>query len=230
MSLSRRSRARTVAQLIRKDVYLQRWLSGGALLAGSVALGLVASGSEARFYMGGVLLVTVLIGLGATVAILTVVEERQQQNLPFIMSLPVSIRQYATAKILANLLIFGAIWSVLLAAGLVLILINDQLPNGLVVYAIIILTEILVSTCLILAVAMITQSLPGTLGVMVLGNLFFNGFLFHMLRTPAFAAAAESPSVVWPPEALSLLFAELAGVVLLLGIAYAVSIRRKDVL
>ena len=36
----------------------------------------------------------------------TVVEERNEQTLPFVMSLPISPMEYTTAKILANLLIF----------------------------------------------------------------------------------------------------------------------------
>ena len=223
-------RYRVVARLIRKDCYLHRWLSVGSMGAGIVALGLVASGGAARFYMGCVLLVTVLIALGATLTILSVVEERQEQTLPFIMSLPVSVQQYAAAKILANLLIFGATWSVLLLGALSLILISDKLPNGLVVYALILSGEILLSTCAILAVAMITRSLPWTIGTMIFGNLVFNGVVFQLFRSPTFIAAAESPSVVWPLEALSLLFAELACIALLLTIAYAISTRRKDVL
>ena len=219
-----------VTSLIRKDLYLQRRLSIGALGLGIVALALLTGGGEVRFYMGGVLLATVLIGLGATLAIVTVVEERQYQTLPFIMSLPVSVQQYGLAKILANVLIFGSVWAVLLLGSVSIILIRDDLPDGVTVYAIIVLTEIAASTSLILAVAMATQSMPWTIGTMIGGNLVFNGFVFQMFRTPAFAAAAESPGVVWPPQALSLLLAELAIIAVLLGIAYVVSTRREDVL
>lgn len=224
------SPAATVARLIRKDLYLQRSLYAGALLAGTLALALVASGNAARFYMGCVLLATVLIGYGATTTILSVVEERQQQNLAFIMSLPISVKHYVTAKILGNLLGFAALWSPLLLGALTLILIRDDLPNGLIAYTIIIVGEIVASTSLILTVALITRSLPWTLGIMVLGSLVFNGFIFQIFRTPSFIAAAGSPSAVWSPEALSLLLAELASIVLLLGIAYTLSIRRRDVL
>ena len=41
----------------------------------------------------------------------TVVEERTDQTLPFVMSLPISAAEYTTAKILANLLIFLIPWA-----------------------------------------------------------------------------------------------------------------------
>lgn len=225
-----RSSFSTVRRLVRKDLYLNRWLIAGSWVAAFVALGLLAGGSDTSFFMGGVLLVTVLIGLGAILATHTVVEESQHQTFPFIMSLPVSTRQVAASKILANALGFGSTWSLLLLGALGLIMISDDLSNGLVVYALIILTEVAMSTCLILAVAMATHSLPWTIGVMVCGNLFFNGFLFSLFRTPTFLATAESPNIVWPSEALAMLYTELAGIVLLLGIAYVVSARRKDIL
>lgn len=216
--------------LIRKDLYLHRKLSGAALALGIVALVLLAGGGAARFHMGSVLMITVLVGLGATLAIHTVVEERQHKTLPFIMSLPVSGKQYAAAKIAANVLIFGSVWTLLLLGSLTIILTRGDLPDGLTAYAIIVLTEIAVSNCSILAVAMATQSLPWTIGIMVFGNLVFNGFVFEMFRDPSFAAATESPGIVWPPEALSLLLAEIVGILVLLGIAYVISIRRRDVL
>lgn len=224
------SGTQTVVRLVRKDLYLHRRLGVASLVAGFAALGLLAMGGETSLYMGGVLLVTVLIALGAGLAFLTLIEERQEQTLPFIHSLPVSTRQTAAAKILANLLTFGAVWSVLLVGTLVLILRDDELPDGLVVYAIIVLAEIVLGTCSILLVAMATESVAWTIGATIFGNLLFNGFLFQVLHTPTFLAAAESARVVWPSEALFLLFAELAGIVLLTSLAFAISTRRKDIL
>lgn len=220
----------TTILLLRKDMYLHRWLSWGSILGGILALALMAGRNEAAFHMGAVLMVTVLIAHGAVLIAQAVVEEHQQQTMPFVLSLPVSIKQYIVAKILANLLIFGMIWGSLLLGTLALFLFREALPDGLVVYVLVIFSQILLSTSLMLTVALITRSMPWTIGTMMIGNLVFNGFVFYMFRTEAFRLAAASPSVVWPPEALSLLFTELAAVALLLGIAYGIASRRKDIL
>lgn len=220
----------TVACLVRKDVSLYRWLLAGALAGVLVALVMVASGSAMLFYMGGVLLVTVLIGHGATVVVLSTVEERTKQTQPFVLSLPVSLKQYVSAKILANLLIFGAPWLLALSGSVALVLLSDKLPDGLVAYAAVVATEILMSLCWVLAAGLITRSLPWTIGTMIVFNFGFNGFIFQMFRTAGFAAAAESATIVWPPQAVSLLLAEILGMALALGVAQAVAIRRKDVL
>ncbi len=218
-----------VQQLVFKDLFFLRWAIVGSLPTGIVALGLLASGSGAGYYAGQVLLVTVLIALGALAATLTVVDESKEQTLPFIMSLPVSSRQFAAAKILANALIFGSIWTPLLLGTLVVIQISAHLPNGLTAYAVLILTEIVMSTCLILAVAMVTESLPWTIGAIIFGNLFLNAFFYIVGHLPSFAITAESPTVAWPPDAIALLLAEIVSIVLLLGVAYFVSSRRKDI-
>lgn len=221
---------RTIGRLVAKDIFLHRRLTIGSLVAGFVALALLASRGELTFYLGGVLLVTVLIGHGATLAILSVIEEHQQRTLPFVMSLPVSAPQVAASKILANLSIFGVVWSVLLAGTLTLILRRDDLPDGLLVYALIVALEIFASTCLVFLVAVATRSLPWTIGTMICGNLMFNGFVFYLLRTPAFAAATESSGVAWPATAQAVLLVELASILLLLTLAFLISLRRKDVL
>lgn len=225
-----RAHSNTVWRLILKDVHLQRWNWSGALVAGLLAIGAMALGGGIGLYMGGVLMVTVLVAHGTSLAILTVVEERQQQTLPFILSLPVSRSQHTLAKILGNLLIFGATWGILLAGSLAVVLGSADLPDGLVAYVVLVAVEILVSTCLILSVAMVTQSLAWSIGTMIAGNLVFNGFVFLLFNTPAFVASAESPSVVWPVEVLSLLAIGLACAILALGLAFVISVRRKDVL
>ena len=95
-----------VKLLILKDWYLQRWMILGSLVAGALALAITVSSRKAAFFLGIILLVTVLVAVGAQLAIATVVNERKEQTLAFVMSMPISSREYTTAKILANLLIF----------------------------------------------------------------------------------------------------------------------------
>ncbi len=216
--------------LILKDVHLYYRLSLGALGFGAMALFLLADPKGTRLYMGGVLLVTVLIALGAATAFLTVIEERQKQTQPFVLSLPISPGQHALGKIFANALLFGVPWSLLVLAIVALILHHPDLPDGAVAPTIIVATEIVLSTSLILTVAMVSQSLAWTIAVTILGNVLFNGFVFLIFNTPAFAGATESQEITWSPAALQMLGVEIVGIVLLCGLAYAVASRRKDFL
>ena len=78
-----------VKQLILKDWYFNRGVILFYLVAGVGALALVGFAvNSGMFYMGSILLITALIGLGIHLTMATVVNERKEKTLPFIMSLP----------------------------------------------------------------------------------------------------------------------------------------------
>src|SRR5271163_1620437 len=112
-----------VRRLILKDWYLQRWMMFASLLTGAVTLGAVAAAgsSEISIILGVVVLATILIGMGAVI-MSTIVTERKQQTLPFVMSLPISYLEYTTSKTLGSLLIFLVLWSAMLIGAVATIL------------------------------------------------------------------------------------------------------------
>ncbi|MEO8197063.1 MAG: ABC-2 transporter permease [Thermoanaerobaculia bacterium] len=217
-----------IRKLIFKDWYFMRWAIVSYLALGGVALLLVANGGEGLFYAGSVLLFTILISLGIHLAMLTVVEERTQQTLPFVMSLPISPRDYTLAKVLANLLIFLVPWGALMFGALGVIAGRQAIEDGLLPYAAIVLTWVLVGYTLILAVALVSESQVWAIAAMVVSNLAFQAVLYGVARVPSIAATMKSDVAVWSPAALGLLGAELAAVVLLLGLTFFFQNRKTD--
>lgn len=218
-----------VKRLILKDWYLQRWLVRGYFAAGIVSLVILGMGGQAAFYAGTVLLMTVLIAMSAQVVMGTVVKERSEQTLPFIMTMPVSTRQYTTAKILANVLIVFVPW-LALALGTIGVLGSPKGPHGLIPFAVIILTELFVSYSLTLAVAIVTESEGWTIGMIISGNLFLQGFLYVVARMPGIGGNMGGTRAVWSEPAVLLLLCELAAIPLILGLTYYVQSRKTDFL
>ena len=150
-----------VRRLILKDWYLNRWLILG-LDPRSASL-LWRSSSPAKqvaFLLSIILLCMVIIGVGAQLAIVTTVNERKEQTLAFIMSLPVSWREYTAAKILANLIIFLIPW-LIITAGALGVLCLPGATHGLIPFTAIMSVEMLVTTCLIIVAGIITESRHG---------------------------------------------------------------------
>jgi len=85
-----------VKRLIVKDWYLQRWPIVASLVGIVATLGIISTGG----------LIMVIISIGAQMAVATIVTERKEQTLAFVMSLPISYREYTACKIWGNLLIF----------------------------------------------------------------------------------------------------------------------------
>ncbi|HYF64715.1 MAG TPA: ABC-2 transporter permease [Herpetosiphonaceae bacterium] len=217
-----------VRRLILKDWYFNRWSIAGYLIAGALALAIVGLGNDVAFTAGSIVLVSVLIAVGIHLAMATVINERSQHTLPFVMSLPISAREYTLAKVLANVLIFLVPWTTMVIAAVILIASRAALPDGLIPFVVIMLTEILVSTCLILAVALVTESQAWTVCAVVFGNLFFQAFLYYVAHLPSVARAIATDSAAWNSAEIALLGGEVAAIAGLLGLTFWFQSRKTD--
>lgn len=219
-----------IRRLVLKDWYFHRFALLGYLLGGTLALVMVATGGSLSFYLGASLLITVLIALGIHLPMSTVIEERRRRTLAFVMSLPISPRDYTLAKILANLLIVLVPWLALLIGTAAVILARPALPDGLLPFAVVLLAEIFAGSCLILGVALVTESLGWTVAAMVFGNLFFQAFLYRVSHLPSIAAAIETEKAAFNRAELGLLAALLLFIVLVLQLTFFLQSRKKDFL
>jgi ABC-2 type transport system permease protein len=218
-----------VQRLILKDWYLQRWMIIASLLCGVGSLAIIAQGSNIAFLLGLILLITVLISIGAHLAVSTMVQERKDQTLPFVMSLPISYREYTAAKILGHLVIFLLPWLVLAVGSVALLAISPK-SQGLIPYTAIMSTEILVSTCLVAAVALITESQAWTIAAIMLGNIAINVVGYLVAHVKSIADTMFGPNLRWTGAATALLFLEFAIIVMLVSGTFFVQSRKKDFL
>jgi ABC-2 type transport system permease protein len=217
-----------VKRLVRKDWYLQRWSILGYVVAGVIAVAFVGVGGDAPRYIGFVLLVSVLITAGVHLAMTTVLQERKEHNLAFVMSLPISAREYTTSKLIGTLSMFLVPWVTLVVASVATILSRESLPDGSVPVTIILLTEIFVSTCVLVGVALVSESNAWSISTLVAGNLFFNFFIFWVSRIPSIDAASKGEVIVWDAPVLTLLGVEAAAIVIVLGLTFVLQDRKTD--
>jgi ABC-type Na+ efflux pump permease subunit len=216
--------------LILKDWYLNRWMIIGSIPAGLISVGIMLTGSNAAFFFGMILLVMVIIVAGAQLSMATTITERKEQTLAFVMSLPISFREYTAAKILGNLIIFLIPWLPLSAACFVIAAFVPGVPHGLAAYVALMAMEMLVSTCLISATALTTESQGWAIGAIMVGNLAFNAFGYFFAHIPSIAASMWGPRMLWPPAAIIALLSEFAAIALLLSGTFFIQSRKRDFL
>ncbi len=221
---------RMVRRLILKDWYLQRTAILASLGGGVVSLGIIAFGGKAGFILGVVFLATIMIFIGALLPVSTIVQERREQTLPFVMSLPISYLEFTAAKILSNLLIFLVPWLTLVLGSLALILATPAIPHGLVPFVVIMSVEILVSACMVSAVALITESQAWTTATILAGSLALNVAGYFVTHIPTIGNGMWGPAIRWSSAATIALFTEFALIALMLGIAFFIQSRKKDFL
>jgi ABC-type transport system involved in multi-copper enzyme maturation permease subunit len=216
-----------VKSLILKDWYFHRRAILLSLAGGVVSLGIVALGGKAGFFIGLVFLISIIITIAATLVMNTLVGERENQTLAFVMSLPISYLEYTTAKILGNLLIFVPFWLTLVAGSLALI-VAAPVIHVLFAFTAIMAVEILVSTCLMIAVALVTESKGWTISAMIAGNLAINVVGYIVAHIPGIANGMWGKAIQWSPAASISLATEFALIALLLGGALFIQSRKRE--
>ena len=216
--------------LMLKDWYLQRWFMLAALLGGVISLGIVCLGGQAAFTVGLILLVTVLVAVGGQLAVGSIVQERKDQTLAFVMSLPISFRDYTTSKLLGTLLIFLVPWLLLVLGCLTLFAVPNGIPHGLLPFTVIMSVEILVSACLQICMALVTESQGWTVCAVIVGNLALNFFGYYVAHVASIAKGMGGHAVMWSPAASVLLLTESGVIGLLLGVTFFIQGRKKEFL
>jgi ABC-type Na+ efflux pump permease subunit len=218
-----------IRTLILKDWYLNRWMFLGSIPAGLLSLAVVLTGKPVAFLLSIILLCMVIIGVGAQLAIVTTINERKEQTMAFIVSLPVSWREYTAAKILANLIIFLIPW-LIVSAGALGVLLLPGATHGLIPFTAIMAVEMLVTTCLIVAAGIITESQAWVSGAILCSSLGINILGYVYAHLSGISAYMWGMQVHWTGTAWTVLIAELLMVPLLLGMTFFIQSRKTDFL
>jgi len=219
-----------ISHLIKKDWQLNQ----GPLLAymsvGILSLWLLTMGGKYTFLIGSVLLITVVVIIGAHMVFSTVVNERKNQTLPFIMSLPVSYQEYTMAKVLSNLLVAGTAWIILLGTMIGLILTTSAMPNGLIPYATIIMTYLFDIFILMLCVAMVSESEKICIVVMTVANITISIFMIWLGGHEGIKPFIEGDAAVWNSTALTFIGLESLFIVFMIGLTFYLQSKKRSFL
>jgi len=218
-----------VRQLVLKDLLIMRtyvllyWLGGFASI-----VFVVFAGSEVAGVIGFILFITAMASAGIHALFQTIVEEKSKLNLPFIMSLPVTVKEYTIAKLSANLLIFGSVWLTLSAASFVVFIGDDGMPDGTMPFMSIVLLGILMAYTLMLATAVATGSQGYTIVATVVGNIGLQGYLWLVADLYPIRSFIGGNVAVWNTTAVSILFAQAVAILVMLVLTVFVQFRKKD--
>ena len=203
--------------LVLKDWQLFQKQLAVYVLAGIVALCFLGLAKPWAFYVGSLMLLIVMISAACFSISTSLVVERKEQTLAFVMSLPVSPREFTLSKLVGNLLTFGVPFAVLLGGTLAVVLFTP-LPDGLFVYTLLIFAYLLFAYAVSLAVAMSVESEGWATFAMIGSMVLINPYIVGMSQLPAISAHVGKDALVWTtPSAaivttLSLLAVAVIGV------------------
>ncbi|PCI61514.1 MAG: hypothetical protein COB37_08285 [Kordiimonadales bacterium] len=219
-----------IKQLILKDWYFQRWMLSAYISGCFITLFGVIWGQDIVRTISASLFVMAVMSLSMYLIFTTVINERKQGNLSFVMSLPITVKDYTIAKMVANAAAFVIPWSVLFTIAIYAIATLDFLAAGWVPIISITLVYILVFYSVMLTVSLAFESEGWTIFAMV---AFFMTFTFAFMWVKGLDGIApyiQGDKIVWSSDALTVLAAELLSIVGMLGLTFFFQSRKTDFL
>ena len=215
-------------QLMKKDWWLYRTHIVISTAAGLAALGLCFKGGEVAGSIGAVWIFTALVIVACMLPMSAIVNERKKHHLPFVMSLPVSVREYTAAKLLSSVGMFLMPWLVLVVATVALIEVRGFLPKGAIPFAVIGLLLPFVAFALITGSALVSESEGWTIAATVACNSSYWLAWFLIARVPGLMALANGKTPVWNGQLLWIVAAELGVIAGTLGLTFFLQSRKRD--
>ena len=194
--------------LILKDWYLFQKQLAAYVLGGIVAMTLLGLAKPWAFYLGSLLLIVVLVATACFAISTSLLTERKEHTLAFVMSLPVSPLDFTAAKLIGNLLTFSVPFLVI-GLGTLVVILTTPLPDGLVVLATLLFGHILLAYCASLAMAMQVESEGWNTFVMITSMVLINPFLMLLGQIDSIQSVIRGEHVVWNTSAVLILSVQL---------------------
>jgi len=216
-------------KLIVKELYVNRWMVAGGALSGVASI-LIATLGKTGFNVGALTWLTTIIATGVMLALYGIMNERKENALQFVLSLPLSISEYVRAKMLGLFAGFLIMWSISCAAALLLVFLKASVPDGIAPYVTLLCVFMLANFAVVLCGALHAQSEALNSAVIVVTNMGVSIFMFTVGPMPGIQQHMWAPVPVWNDTFWTVLFCELAVLVIALTLPFVFAARRRDFL
>jgi hypothetical protein len=209
-----------------KDLRLASPVIVGSLVLGALALA-ASPWSAIAFFVGGSVLIVALVLLNVMLVSSSLISERKEKIRIFLLSMPVSTTQYSVAKLVSSLVAYLVPATVLTLGG-VLLLLATPLPNGFIPLFVATSVHCLLYFCVLLAVALVTDSQGWITTVIVLGNVSLSFVIPGLINLSSIGPSLGTEVAVWSPDIVAFIAIELALAAGALAISFVVNSKKTE--
>lgn len=214
-------------KLIAKELYLNRWFMVATAVAAVLSVGASTLGERA-FNVASITWLTTVIAFGVMLAIYGISNERKENSLHFVLSLPISPAQYVRAKLFGMLITYLLPWLVASGAALALVMFHPDVPDGLLPYLILLCVFLLFNFTLVVSGALHARSEAMVATVIIISNMTVSLFMFAVGGQEEINAHMRGAAPVWNNAFFNLLTFELIAILIAVALPLATSARRRD--
>lgn len=218
-----------IRKLIAKELYLNRWFMVATAVAATLSAAAASLGRGA-YNVGAITWLTTVIAFGVMLAIYGISNERKENSLHFVLSLPISPAQYVRAKLFGLLLTYLLPWLVASGAALGLVLYSPGIADGMLPYIVLLCVFLLANFTIVMAGALYARSEAMIAAVIILTNMTVSLFMFAVGGNEGIKAHMSGATPVWNTAFFNLLTLEFIVIVIAVALPLATAARRRDFL
>lgn len=178
--------------------------------------------------LGFSILMTAVAGCGVHCLMKTVIDEKVKLTQPFIMSLPITITEFSTAKLALNLIVFSTIWLPACTVCFVMGFGEDRLPPGSIPVMSFVLVGIFLAYTTALCVCVVTQTYGYAILAIIIGNFITVFYLWGIVYWEPIGTYVWGTEVVWNSTAISIIAAQVLAIISLLPTTVFIQSRKTD--
>ena len=199
-----------IKRLIAKDWVLFQKQLAAYVMGGIVALCLIGMAKGWSFYLGSLLLIVVLVAAACFSISTSLLAERKDQTLAFMMTLPITPLDFYLAKLLGNLVTF-LVPFLIMSVGTIAVIAFTPLPDGLVIFSMLVFGYVMLAYTVSLSVAMAVESEGWNTFAMIGSMVLINPFIMLLGQIPEISTHVKTEDIVWSAPAVAILLAQLVG-------------------
>lgn len=222
-----------IAQLVKKDLLIMRkmilifaFINLLAIAIVSILFGRVPN--WAFINLAFVLLVAPAFTCGMVILFRTIVFEKVKSTQPFIMSLPVTVKEFTQAKLLVNIPVVFVLW--LLASGVAFYFsfVRGAFPYGTLPFVTMIFLGALLAYICILSTGLLFQSHGITIISILIFELATSVYLWVVVYLDPIANHIYGPVSVWNSTAITVVIAQVLTAIIVIFMTIYIQNKKRD--
>jgi len=226
-------RATIIPQLVRKDLLITRraiiifcLVCLASLITISLLFGHIPN--WVFFNLGFTLLIIPACSCGIFLAMKTIVMEKEKSTQSFIMSLPVTVREFTLAKLLVNLPVFGVLWLLISGVAFYFCFGLGVFPYGAVPFITMIFAGIFVAYTGILCASLLFQSMAVTILTVMTTELGTAAYLWIVAYLEPIKSHVYGSEMMWNSTAISIVGAQVLVAAVALLMTWYIQSKKRD--
>jgi hypothetical protein len=222
-----------IPKLVKKDFMIMRkmiLICCLVILASITVLAILYGRvSDSRLVnIASILLISPVGTCGIILLMMTNVFEKEKSTQSFIMSLPVTVKEFTIAKLLINLPVFSAMWLIVSGIAFYFCFSLGLLPLGTIPFLVMIFLGGFTAYTCILSTSLLFQSLGMTVLSIMIFQMGTSAYLWWIVSLDPIANNMNGSNIVWNSTAMTIITIQIMVIIFTIAATLFVQNKKRD--